>query len=147
MTFQAALKKTADEIEALLDTLLSLETARAPRVTEAMRYSALAQGKRLRPFLVVESAVLFDVPREWALRVGAALEALRERMSPRGNVVSAAGRQRTSAQTEPRPGGRRLVQTLVAFVEEFHAFVPTSDHSALPAALVNVLVAAMYFSQ
>ena len=44
MTFQAALKKTADENEAVLDRLLSLDSARAPRVTEAMRYSALAQG-------------------------------------------------------------------------------------------------------
>ena len=44
------------------------------RVTEAMRYAALGQGKRLRPFLVVESAALFGVPRERALRAGAALE-------------------------------------------------------------------------
>ncbi|MCA3555667.1 MAG: polyprenyl synthetase family protein [Aestuariivirga sp.] len=39
-----------------------------------MRYAALGQGKRLRPFLVVESATLFGVPRERALRTGAALE-------------------------------------------------------------------------
>jgi farnesyl diphosphate synthase len=39
-----------------------------------MRYSALGQGKRLRPFLVVESAALFGVPRQRALRAGAALE-------------------------------------------------------------------------
>jgi farnesyl diphosphate synthase len=41
---------------------------------QAMRYGALAGGKRLRPFLVVESATLFDVPRQRALAVGAALE-------------------------------------------------------------------------
>jgi farnesyl diphosphate synthase len=76
MTFQAALKKTADEIEALLDTLLSLETARAPRVTEAMRYSALAQGKRLRPFFVAESARILGAGHQQALRVGAALECI-----------------------------------------------------------------------
>ena len=37
-----------------------------------MRYSALGAGKRLRPFLVIESAKLFNAPG--ALRVGAALE-------------------------------------------------------------------------
>ncbi len=39
-----------------------------------MRYAALGPGKRLRPFLVVESAALFDVPRARALHTAAALE-------------------------------------------------------------------------
>ena len=39
-----------------------------------MRYAALGAGKRLRPFLVIESARLFNVPPARALRVGAALE-------------------------------------------------------------------------
>ena len=39
-----------------------------------MRYAALGAGKRLRPFLVIESARLFNVPAASALRVGAALE-------------------------------------------------------------------------
>ena len=39
-----------------------------------MRYASLGGGKRLRPFLVVESAALFEVPRENALMAGAALE-------------------------------------------------------------------------
>jgi farnesyl diphosphate synthase len=39
-----------------------------------MRYASLGGGKRLRPFLVVETAALFDVPRERALMAGAALE-------------------------------------------------------------------------
>src|SRR4029078_3243059 len=41
---------------------------------EAMRYATLGGGKRLRPFLVVESASLFDVPRTQALTAGPALE-------------------------------------------------------------------------
>ncbi len=76
MSFQAALKKTANEIEALLDTLLTLDTALAPRVTDAMRYSALAQGKRLRPFFVAESARILGADHHQALRVGAALECI-----------------------------------------------------------------------
>jgi farnesyl diphosphate synthase len=39
-----------------------------------MRYSSLGGGKRFRPFLVVESASLFHVPRQQALMAGAALE-------------------------------------------------------------------------
>ncbi len=74
MSFQEALARCAAETEALLDSLLPLDAFPARRVTEAMRYAALGQGKRLRPFLVVESAALFGVPRAQALRAGAALE-------------------------------------------------------------------------
>src|SRR5207248_4955106 len=41
---------------------------------EAMRHVSLGGGKRLRPFLVVETAALFNAPRERALMTGAALE-------------------------------------------------------------------------
>ena len=41
---------------------------------EAMGYASLGGGKRLRGFLVVESADLFDVPRERSLRAAAAVE-------------------------------------------------------------------------
>src|SRR5207248_2801914 len=41
---------------------------------EAMRHVSLGGGKRLRPFLVVETAALFKAPRERALMAGAALE-------------------------------------------------------------------------
>ena len=41
-----------------------------------MRYGSLNGGKRLRPFLVVESAALFDVPHNAALLAGAALECI-----------------------------------------------------------------------
>ena len=74
MSFQQALGATAAEIDTLLDQLLPPDAFPAPRVTAAMRYAALGQGKRLRPFLVVESAALFAVPRQQALRAGAALE-------------------------------------------------------------------------
>ena len=44
------------------------------KVIEAMRYSALAGGKRLRPFLTVESARLFGVNPEAAMMTAAAME-------------------------------------------------------------------------
>lgn len=74
MSFEEALARCATDTEAVLDRLLPANGFPARRVTEAARYAALGPGKRLRPFLVVESAALFDVPREQALRTGAALE-------------------------------------------------------------------------
>lgn len=44
------------------------------KVLEAMRYSALSGGKRLRPFLTVSSASLFGVSMESALQAAAAIE-------------------------------------------------------------------------
>ncbi len=76
MTFEDALAETAGEIDHLLDRLLALDGAPAPRVMTAMRYSALAAGKRLRPFFVVESARLMGVTGMPALRTGAALECI-----------------------------------------------------------------------
>ena len=50
--------------------------SRPARLIEAMRYTSLGGGKRFRPFLVAESAALFDVPRQQALMAGAALECI-----------------------------------------------------------------------
>jgi farnesyl diphosphate synthase len=72
--FELRLKKTASAVDQLLGELLPVIAGN--RLREAMRYSVLGQGKRLRPFLVVESARLFGVDEAQALRVGAALEAL-----------------------------------------------------------------------
>ncbi|MGA7806039.1 polyprenyl synthetase family protein [Bradyrhizobium sp.] len=79
--FSNRLDRTADDIETLLaellsDALLPDEIARPKRLIEAMRYSSLGGGKRLRPFLVVESAAIFGVPRQGALLAGAALECI-----------------------------------------------------------------------
>ncbi len=46
------------------------------RLNDAMRYAVLGGGKRLRPFLVLESARLFGLADEAALNVGAALECI-----------------------------------------------------------------------
>jgi farnesyl diphosphate synthase len=77
--FLSRLDAVAAETEMLLDRLLAAtpaegEIGRPARLIEAMRYSSLGGGKRFRPFLVVESAALFGVPREQALMAGAALE-------------------------------------------------------------------------
>jgi farnesyl diphosphate synthase len=77
--FAAQLETTAAEMEIVLDTLLreaaeAGEIARPQRLIAAMRHAMLGGGKRLRPFLVAETAALFDVPRDRALLAGAALE-------------------------------------------------------------------------
>src|SRR5712671_6879547 len=74
--FAKRLDQTAEDTEALLGKLLPDEIARPKRLIEAMRYSGLGGGKRLRPFLVVESAAVFGIAREAALLAGAALECI-----------------------------------------------------------------------
>src|SRR5437870_5315952 len=77
--FQDRLSQVAKDTETLLGRLLGAnpvgeEIGRPPRLLEAMRYASLGAGKRVRPFLVAESAALFGVERRRALHVGAALE-------------------------------------------------------------------------
>ncbi len=77
--FQVRLAAVADAAERMLDTLLSPdplpgETYRPPRFLEAMRYASLGGGKRLRPFLMIETARLFGIEGEGVLRAAAALE-------------------------------------------------------------------------
>jgi farnesyl diphosphate synthase len=77
--FADRLTAVAAETETLLERLLggeplANETMRPPRLVAAMRHAALGGGKRLRPFLVVETAALFGAPRAGALLAGCALE-------------------------------------------------------------------------
>lgn len=79
MAFEMALIRRAAAVEVLLrrlldDRALSGEIARPERLMAAMRHGVLNGGKRLRPFLVMESAALFSADGEAALRVAAALE-------------------------------------------------------------------------
>jgi len=79
MAFETALFARAATMEALLRRLLdaralSGEITRPERLMAAMRHGVLNGGKRLRPFLVMESAALFSADNEAALRVAAALE-------------------------------------------------------------------------
>ncbi len=73
---KSALAEAARLTDLTLDALLPKPAGHHARVQEAMRYAVFAGGKRLRPFLVLASAGLFDVPQDRALRVGAAIEAL-----------------------------------------------------------------------
>jgi farnesyl diphosphate synthase len=70
--FEQALAAAAADIEAELERLLPEITG--DRLRAAMRYAVLGQGKRLRPFFVLESSKLYDVPSVKALAVATALE-------------------------------------------------------------------------
>ncbi|MBU3887472.1 polyprenyl synthetase family protein [Methylosinus sporium] len=77
--FRRRLDEAAGATESTLATLLGAEPlpgeiARPARLLEAMRYVALGGGKRLRPFLALESARLFGVEGESARRAAAAIE-------------------------------------------------------------------------
>ena len=74
ISFPAALAQAAQVTDIALEKLLVAPTGLEGRVYQAMRYSALAPGKRLRPFLVLASAQLFAVARRCALQVAAATE-------------------------------------------------------------------------
>jgi farnesyl diphosphate synthase len=71
---RARMAAVAEEVETVLDRILPQVQGPAARLHEAMRYATLGGGKRLRPFLAVASADLFDVPRERSVRIGAAIE-------------------------------------------------------------------------
>jgi farnesyl diphosphate synthase len=77
--FENSLKEIAQLVSealsvSLRDALLSDEIARPARLLKAMRHGALNGGKRLRPFLVIETAGLFGVTADAAMQTALALE-------------------------------------------------------------------------
>jgi farnesyl diphosphate synthase len=69
-----ALAETVRLTDSVLEKLIPVPEGLEARVCEAMRYAAIAPGKRLRPFLVLASAQLFSVARRSALQAAAAVE-------------------------------------------------------------------------
>ncbi len=66
--------QTNEEVIEELEKHLKLRDVAERQVVEAMRYSTMSYGKRLRPLLVLECAGLFGVPRFQAIRTAAAVE-------------------------------------------------------------------------
>jgi farnesyl diphosphate synthase len=71
---QKALAAATAEIESALDVHLPLPEGPEAHVVEAMRYATLDGGKRMRPFLVLQGASLFNVATSSALRAAVAIE-------------------------------------------------------------------------
>jgi farnesyl diphosphate synthase len=72
----AALSRVASVVETALETLLPIPEGAEARLAEAMRYATLDGGKRLRAFLVMQTATLFAVSETCAARVAASVEML-----------------------------------------------------------------------
>ena len=79
--FAHRLAEIGAAVEAALDEVLSLspkagEIARPERLIAAMRWGALGGGKRLRPFLMIETARALGLEGDAPLRAGVAIECL-----------------------------------------------------------------------
>lgn len=68
--------RVAGTVEQALDALLPPVEGAEGRLAEAMRYATLGGGKRMRAFLVMETAALFSVSQTCAARVAASVEML-----------------------------------------------------------------------
>ena len=78
MTFLTEIDRIAGVVEQRLGELLGnrghADDEAGSALSDAMRYAALGGGKRLRPFLAIKAAGLFDVPEAATLDTACALE-------------------------------------------------------------------------
>ena len=71
-----ALVHIGKDIDAAFDALLPIPDDARARLYQAMRYSVLGGGKRLRPMLLTATAEMFAVDRATAIRAACAVEAV-----------------------------------------------------------------------
>ena len=65
----------AENLNEKMDDLLpQVSNCKEAKVIEAMRYSSISGGKKMRPFLVTAAAGLFGVSREVSIQTAAAIE-------------------------------------------------------------------------
>src|SRR5260370_41839276 len=72
--FEPALAHAAQSVERPMDHLLPLGEGGEARVVEAMRYSSLGGGTRLRAFFVLAGATMFKVAALSSTRTASAIE-------------------------------------------------------------------------
>ena len=75
-SLSAAMADAAAAVAQSLDRILPKSDFPEQKLFDAMRYSALGGGKRLRPFLVLSSATIFGVSVDCAMRAAAAVECI-----------------------------------------------------------------------
>ena len=71
---ETALKNASELIDQRLRDILIVPDAPEGRVVEAMKYTLMGGGKRLRGFLCIETAKLFDVEETHYVRVATSIE-------------------------------------------------------------------------
>ena len=74
MEFETRLTEIADKVTVALDQLIPPAQGPEADLMRAMRHAALANGKRMRPFYVIETGALFEGDEKALLRTAAALE-------------------------------------------------------------------------
>jgi geranylgeranyl diphosphate synthase type II len=74
MTLPAFFEEDRLAVDACLDRLLPPETTQPASIHQAMRYSVLAGGKRIRPILCLETARIFTADVSAALHPACAIE-------------------------------------------------------------------------
>ena len=72
--FEQRLKEVADRVTVALDQLIPPASGPEANLMRAMRHAALANGKRMRPFFLLETGAIFEAPEKTLLRAAAALE-------------------------------------------------------------------------
>lgn len=76
MEFAQRLTEIADRLTVALDQLIPPADGPEANLMRAMRYAALANGKRIRPFFLLETGAMFDAPERALLRAAAAVECI-----------------------------------------------------------------------
>ncbi|WP_170290025.1 polyprenyl synthetase family protein [Qipengyuania gaetbuli] len=71
-----AFERVQAEVDGAFDAFLPVPQDTRARLVEAMRYSVIGGGKRVRPLLVCATAQLFGVSRQAAVNAGCAVEAI-----------------------------------------------------------------------
>ncbi len=71
-----ALSDVASHITETMERILPKSDFAEQKLFDAMRYSVLGGGKRLRPFLLISTAKIFGVDEDCAYRAAAAMECL-----------------------------------------------------------------------
>ena len=117
MGFAAKLESCRRAVDTRLAAFLVIAPAgtQPSPLAKAMRYATLEGGKRFRPFLVVETAALFDVPAERAIDVAAAVECVHcyslvhdDLPAMDDDDLRRGRRPCTRRSTKPRPSSRAM---------------------------------------
>lgn len=74
--FQDRLAECADRVTVALDALLPRADGPEKQLISAMRYAALGPGKRMRPFLTIESGRMMGADERGLLRAACAVECI-----------------------------------------------------------------------
>ena len=98
--FAGRIASYRSRIETVLDECLALPDSGTARLREAMRYSALGGGKRLRPTLVYLTGESLGAPIEELDSPAACLEASSEKSRDAASASSSAIRDSVSGKEE-----------------------------------------------